>query len=49
MNQGNKEEPETCTGQCGYSPLCRQCELEKKRKCKEAALQKKKNEEKSSF
>ena len=25
------EEIETCTGQCGYSPICRQCELEKKK------------------
>ncbi|GEM_PF-3640155 len=33
-------ELETCTGQCGYSPLCRLCELEKKRKCQEALLEK---------
>lgn len=44
MGNSNKEEMETCTGQCGYSPLCRQCELEKKKKCLEAALRKK-NEE----
>jgi hypothetical protein len=25
------EEIETCTGQCGYAPICRQCELEKKK------------------
>lgn len=36
-------ETDTCTGQCGYSPLCRECEQEKKRKCLEAALRKQKS------
>lgn len=26
-----KEEIETCSGQCGYSTLCRACEQEKRR------------------
>lgn len=34
----SESEAQTCTGQCGYSPQCRVCELEKKRKCQEAAL-----------
>jgi hypothetical protein len=49
MGDKIKEEMETCTGQCGYSPICRKCELEKKRKCMEAALRKKKNEENTDF
>lgn len=31
MDDTDKDELETCNGQCGYSPLCRRCELEKKK------------------
>jgi hypothetical protein len=31
LKNGSEAEEETCTGQCGYSPMCRQCELEKKK------------------
>ncbi len=44
MSKKNRDESETeaetCTGQCGYSPQCRLCEREKRRKCMEAALAK---------
>ncbi len=49
MGDELKKETDTCTGQCGYSPLCRQCELEKRRKCLEAALKKRKMEEDPPF
>lgn len=45
----SKAEEETCTGQCGYSPMCRQCEAEKKRKCREAALRTGKSGENRGF
>jgi len=49
MDSTIKEETDTCTGQCSYSPICRQCELEKKQKCLEAAVKKRKMEENPPF